>query len=84
MPRRISKISRKPLVVRNPVLAPNGYTLLATSSNFTVTAINVVLTVSPVSVAPGGNVSAEWTGIPAPTATDWLGCIRPPGPTRLP
>src|SRR5262245_33884072 len=33
----------------------------------------VVLTVSPTSVAPGGSVTAVWSGIAAPTSTDWIG-----------
>jgi len=32
-----------------------------------------VLTVTPASVAAGGTVTATWSGIPAPTSTDWIG-----------
>ena len=35
------------------------------------------LSVSPATVAPGGNVTATWSGIPAPSATDWLGLYTP-------
>jgi RHS repeat-associated protein len=59
------------------LLANNGYTVLATSQNFTVTAINVTLTASPASVLAGGAVTAAWSGIPAPQANDWIGLFTP-------
>jgi len=62
------------------LFANNGYTLLATSANFTVTAVNVTLSVTPASVVPGADVSATWSGIPAPTSTDWLGLYTPGAP----
>ena len=31
------------------------------------------LSVSPTSIAPGGTITATWSGIPTPTARDWLG-----------
>src|SRR6185369_7097428 len=49
------------------LFANNGYTLLATSSNFTVSAPNITLSASPANVLPGGTVTAAWSGIPAPT-----------------
>jgi hypothetical protein len=34
--------------------------------------IGTTLVVSPTTVAPGGTVTITWSGIPAPTATDWF------------
>ena len=54
--------------------ANNAYTRLATSGTFTVTGSGgATLGVSPTSVAAGGTVTATWSGIPAPTSTDWIG-----------
>ena len=54
--------------------ANNVYTRLATSGMFTVTGSGgTTLGVSPTSVAAGGTVTATWSGIPAPTSTDWIG-----------
>lgn len=43
----------------------------------TVTGVGVAagpsLTVSPTTVAPGGTMTATWSGIGAPTPTDWIG-----------
>jgi hypothetical protein len=56
----------------------NGYSKLATSGSFTVqTPPPATLSVSPSSVAPGASVSAGWTSIFAPTATDWIGLYLP-------
>lgn len=35
------------------------------------------LTASPSSIAPGGTVTAAWSGISAPTSTDWIGLYQP-------
>jgi hypothetical protein len=39
----------------------------------TTTSTSTVLSVSPSSVAPGGSVTASWSGIASPTSTDWIG-----------
>ena len=54
----------------------NGFTKLATSGSFTVTA-GVALSVSPPVVAAGGAVTATWSGIVAPTGGDWIGLYTP-------
>ncbi|HEV8307572.1 MAG TPA: S8 family serine peptidase [Methylomirabilota bacterium] len=54
----------------------NTLTRLATSNPFTVPQ-PVTLTVSPTTVAAGGTLTATWSGIPAPSATDWLGLYQP-------
>jgi RHS repeat-associated protein len=59
------------------LLANNGYTVLATSANFTVTAVNMTISESPASVAPGTDVTATWSGIPTPVASDWIGLFVP-------
>jgi tartrate-resistant acid phosphatase type 5 len=35
------------------------------------------LSVSPTTVAPGGTITATWSGIAAPSATDWIGLYTP-------
>jgi RHS repeat-associated protein len=56
----------------------NGYARLATSNSFTVqTPPAATLSASPSSVAPGGTVTASWSAIFAPTATDWIGLYLP-------
>jgi len=57
--------------------ANGGYTRLATSSYFSVTPVNIQLSVAPAAVLPGGSVDAQWSGIPAPAANDWLGLYVP-------
>jgi RHS repeat-associated protein len=57
------------------LFANNGYTRLATSNTFTVSGGN--LTVSPGLTVPGGSVSAAWSAIAAPSATDWIGLYTP-------
>ena len=57
--------------------ANGGYTRLATSSYFSVTPVNIQLSVAPTAVPPGGSVDAQWSGIPAPTAFDWVGLYVP-------
>src|SRR5262249_61823864 len=52
--------------------------VLATSNNFTVTGGGgVILTASPTSIAPGGTLTATWSGIASPTSTDWIGLYQP-------
>src|SRR5262249_23340244 len=46
---------------------------LAVSSAFTVTGAAPTLGVSPSDAVAGGTTMAMWSGIPAPTATDWIG-----------
>jgi RHS repeat-associated protein len=59
------------------LFANNGYTLLATSSNFTVSAPNITLSASPASVLPGGIETAAWDGIPGPSSSNWVGLYTP-------
>jgi hypothetical protein len=60
-------------------LFANGvYSLLTTSNSFTVAAsAGPTLTVSPATIAPGGTVTAAWSGIAAPTAADWMALYAP-------
>jgi len=57
------------------MFAANGRTTrLAISGTFTVTASSAVtLSATPTSVPAGGSVTAAWSGIAAPTPTDWIG-----------
>lgn len=56
----------------------NGYSKLATSGTITVqTPPPATLSASPSSVLPGGNVTATWGSIFAPSATDWIGLYAP-------
>jgi hypothetical protein len=59
------------------LFANNGYTLLATSQNFTVTAMSANLSATPSNLNPGANLTATWSDIPTPTGTDWLGMYAP-------
>ena len=60
------------------LLANDGYADLATSNAFTVTAGTVAtLVASPANIFPGGTITAAWTGIAAPTSTDWIGLFQP-------
>jgi hypothetical protein len=59
------------------LLANDGFTRLATSNAFTVTADGVSLTASPTTIPAGGAVIATWSGIALPTTTDWLGLYEP-------
>jgi subtilisin family serine protease len=56
-----------------------GYTRLATS-NITVIAGCGSLSASPTSVSPGAPVTATWSGICAPSATDWIALAAPGAP----
>jgi hypothetical protein len=55
------------------LFANNTYTRLATSAPFEVTASATTIAASPASVTAGGAVTATWSGIAAPTASDWVG-----------
>jgi hypothetical protein len=56
------------------IFAANGYTRLASSGTFSVTGSSAVtLSATPTSVRTGGSVTAAWSAIAAPTATDWIG-----------
>jgi subtilase family protein len=60
------------------LFANNGFTLLATSGSFTVTAPSgTTVSASPTSVARGGVVTAAWSGIASPKAGDWIGIFAP-------
>ena len=50
---------------------------LATSGPFTVTASGATLSASPASLVAGGTVTATWSGIPAPTSTDFIALYVP-------
>jgi RHS repeat-associated protein len=62
------------------LFANNGYTRLATSNSLVVTGGS--LSASPTLVAPGADVTANWSGIPSPTTTDWIGLYTPTGPNN--
>jgi hypothetical protein len=47
-------------------LTPSGGVYVAVS-------VSATLSVSPTTVAPGDTVTATWSGIGAPSATDWIG-----------
>ena len=56
----------------------NGFSQLSASNNFTVTGnSSPSLTASPTSIAPGGTLTATWSGITSPTSTDWIGLYQP-------
>ena len=38
------------------------------------------IAINPATVAPGANVTANWSGIAAPTAKDWIGLFLPSAP----
>jgi len=52
------------------LFAGNSSTLLAASGPITVSTVD--LTASPATVEPGMPVTATWSGIASPTATDWI------------
>ena len=54
------------------LFANDGSTLLATSNVFTVMT-GSVLSVSPTTIPAGGTITATWSGLATPTATDWIG-----------
>jgi Calx-beta domain len=41
------------------------------------TAADTSLSASPTTIAPGGTVTATWSGIAAPSARDWIGLYTP-------
>ena len=54
------------------------YTRIGKSNTFTVTTPpQASLSVTPSSIVAGGSVTAAWSGISAPTATDWIGLFVP-------
>jgi hypothetical protein len=62
------------------LFANDGFTRLATSNAFGVATGGgggATLTVSPTTVAAGEAVTATWSGIASPTATDWIGLYAP-------
>ena len=56
------------------LFANDSFTRLVTSNTLTVTTNN--LRVSPATVAAGGAVTVQWTGIASPTPRDWIGLYR--------
>src|SRR5581483_2102641 len=57
---------------------PTGSSTPGRTTTTTATALSAVsLTVSPTSAAAGGTVTATWSGIASPTATDWIGLYAP-------
>ena len=63
------------------LLANGQYSLLATSNTFTVTAPGgPTLAVTPTTIARGSSVTASWSGIAAPTTTDWMALYAPGTP----
>jgi len=66
------------------MFAANGYTRLAASGSITVGApTGPSLSASPSTVAPGGTVTATWSGIPSPTYLDWVGLYTPDSPDTV-
>jgi hypothetical protein len=57
----------------------NQFVRLATSNALTVSPVGGSATVnaSPAAVASGSPITATWSGIAAPAATDWIGLYRP-------
>ena len=55
------------------LFANNGYTRVATSGPVSVNAATVLLSESPTSAVAGAIVTAQWSGIASPTASDWIG-----------
>jgi len=60
----------------------NGFTLIATSGSLTVQSAaespnSPSLTASPGTVAAEEMITASWSGITSPTATDWIGLYAP-------
>jgi ELWxxDGT repeat protein len=51
----------------------NSYTRIATSAPISVVASTATIAASPLSANPGGPLTATWSGIGAPTGTDWVG-----------
>jgi Putative Ig domain len=81
------------------LLANNGYTALATSASFTVTATSggvppaslppaslppssggTQINASPGTVSRGTPITASWSGVAVPSATDWIGLYVPGTP----
>ena len=57
--------------------ASDGFMRLAISDAFTVIGDTVpFLSVSPTTIQPGGTVSSTWSGIAAPSSTDWIGLYQ--------
>ena len=54
------------------LFATGGFTRLATSDTFAVTA-GPTLSASPSTVARNGTVTAAWSGVTSPRGTDWIG-----------
>jgi hypothetical protein len=48
-----------------------------TAADFIVAAASATLSVAPTSAAPGATVTATWSGIASPSATDWIGLYSP-------
>jgi 6-phosphogluconolactonase (cycloisomerase 2 family) len=55
------------------LMANDGNTVLATSGAVTVTGSPVTVSATPSSVGPGGLVAVAWSGVPAPSGSDWIG-----------
>ena len=53
--------------------ANDGYTLLANSAPFILNPAGPVVAVTSTQAVKGGNITAKWSGITAPTPSDWVG-----------
>src|SRR5438552_13046058 len=66
------------------LIVANGVVYATDSSNHLTAfaiATSVTLNVTPTSIAGNGTLTASWSGISAPTATDWIGLFVPGAPS---
>jgi Galactose oxidase-like, Early set domain/PKD domain len=62
------------------LFANDGFTRLAVSRSFVVTASSVTVSEAPSTVARGGTVTATWNAIVSPMPMDWIGLYTPGAP----
>ncbi len=61
------------------LFAKGGFTRLAVSNNLAIgiSCPGAGLNANPASLAPGGTLTANWSGVCAPTSGDWIGFFAP-------